>query len=115
MTSEVIAFVQGGEHVERMRFALAVLVFVAFTGWTLSIIVAHGLFGFLSLAGREPWAMQMLLDLLLALFGSMAWVRVDAKQRGLPWIPYVALAPLIGSPAVLAYVVHREFVALKKP
>ena len=96
-----------------MRLALALLVFVAFTGWSTSVAIAHGSTGFLTLAAREPWALQMLLDLLLSLFVAMAWVRGDAQQRGLPWVPYVVLAPILGSPAVLAYLVHREFAALR--
>lgn len=113
MTSEVMAPTTPRAHSVAMRLLLALLVFVGFTGWTISIILAHGLFGFLTLAAREPWAMQLSIDLLLALFVSMAWVRSDAKQRGLPWVPYVVLAPVLGSPPVLAYVVHRELAALR--
>ena len=102
-------------HVEFMRLAIAVLAFVAFTGWSITVAVAHGPTGFLSLAAREPWALQMLIDLVIALIVATGWVRSDAKKRGLPWIPYVVLAPILGSPPVLAYIVHREFVAMKKP
>lgn len=115
MTSEVMAFMNPTPHGVRMRLVIAVLVFVVFTGWSITVAVAHGPTGFLSLAAREPWAMQMLIDLVLALLVATAWVRSDAKRRGLPWIPYVALAPILGSPPVLAYIVHRELVARKKP
>ncbi|MGV3621238.1 MAG: hypothetical protein ACO1OB_10495 [Archangium sp.] len=98
-----------------MRLTIAVLVFVVFTGWSITIAIAHGSTGFLALAAREPWAMQMLIDLVLALLVATAWVRSDAKKRGLPWLPYVVLAPILGSPPVLAYIVHREFAATRTP
>lgn len=115
MTSEVMAWGHGRAHSDGMRLLTALLVFVVFTGWTITIAVEHGLFGFLTVAAREPWAMQMLVDLALALFVATGWVRVDAKRRGLPWLPYVVAAPIVGSPAVLAYLVHREAAALRKP
>lgn len=113
MTSEVMVFMHVAAHLRAMRLAIALVVFVAFTGWSITVAIANGPTGFLSLAAREPWAMQMLLDLVISLIVATGWVRGDAKQRGLPWLPYVVAAPILGSPAVLAYLVHREFAALR--
>ncbi|MGV3621239.1 MAG: hypothetical protein ACO1OB_10500 [Archangium sp.] len=98
-----------------MKLAVGIVGFIAFTIWTITIMLAHGVFGFLALAAREPWGGQMFVDLGIALLFSVAWVRSDGKQRGLPWVPYALLAPVIGSPVLFAYLIHREVVALKKP
>lgn len=86
-----------------MRFFVYLTVFVAFTAYTLSVVVSHGLLGFLTVAMREPWAMQMLIDLALALTAACVWLVGDARKRGVnPW-PFVALSATCGSIGVLAY------------
>ncbi len=91
-----------------MRLLLLLAVFVVFTGWSTSVAVAHGPLGFLTLSLEHPWALQMLLDLFIALFVAWAWLRHDAKQRGIPALPYQVATFFLGSPAVLAYLIHRE-------
>lgn len=91
-------------------FALAA-VFVAFGVYTLVVMSGHGPLGFLALAAREPWGMQVLLDLLLMLALFASWVVRDARERGLPAWPYVILALTLGSPGALAYLLHRELAA----
>lgn len=93
-----------------MRLAVLVVLFVAFTGWSLSVVVGSGPVGFISLAGREPWAAQMLVDLSIALFVAWSWLRHDAKARGIPAWPYVIATLAVGSIGVLAYLIHRELV-----
>ncbi|MBX7096861.1 MAG: hypothetical protein K1X89_04030 [Myxococcaceae bacterium] len=91
-----------------MRLFLVVAVLVGFSAYTLGVMWSHGgVLGFLELAGREPWGLQVFLDLclMLTLFG--AWLWRDARTHGLsPW-PYLALLSL-GSPGALISLVRRE-------
>ncbi|MBL8940835.1 MAG: hypothetical protein JNM69_40200 [Archangium sp.] len=91
-----------------MRLAVLVVVFLAFTGWSMSVVIGSGPIGFISLAGREPWAAQMLVDLSIALFVAWSWLRHDAKAHGIAAWPYIVGTLAVGSIAVLAYLIHRE-------
>lgn len=91
-----------------MRLAVLVVLFLAFTGWTLSVVASSGPIGFIPLLGREPWAAQMFVDLFIALFVAWSWLRHDAKARGIPAVPYFIGTLAFGSIAVLAYLIHRE-------
>jgi len=112
MTSEVMVPVTSRVHLVGMRLPILVVVFVAFTGWSISVAVSHGPIGFLTLSLREPWAMQMLIDLGIALFIAWSWLRHDARAKGINPVPYMIGTAFLGSPVVLAYLIHRE---LKKP
>ncbi|MBL8958078.1 MAG: hypothetical protein JNK82_45315 [Myxococcaceae bacterium] len=91
-----------------MRLPILVIVFLAFTGWSFTVVASHGLFGFLTLAAREPWAMQMLIDLGISLFIAWMWLKHDAKAQGITAWPYMLGTALGGSPVVLLYLIHRE-------
>ena len=93
-----------------MRLAVLIVLFVAFTVWSTTVAIAHGPFGFLTVSLAHPWAMQMLVDLSIALFVAWSWLRHDAKQRGIPAWPYILGTVALGSIAVLAYLIHRELV-----
>lgn len=83
------------------------LLFVAFTSFSFWIIADEGYFGFIRLALREPWGMQMLVDLTIALIVCWVWLFPDARARGVnPWPYFLATIPL-GSIGVLAYLVRR--------
>jgi hypothetical protein len=97
-----------------MRLFTLVSVFVVFTSYTLWVMAGHGVLGFVTLAAREPWALQLLLDLLLMLVLFSWWVASDAKERNLPSWLYVIVVPVMGSMGALAYLVHRE-IAGRKP
>lgn len=90
-----------------MKKALPFLLLVPFTAFSVECMLKDGPVGFVTLALREPWGMQLLLDLMISLGFAMAWTRKDAIQRNLPWLPYVILMPILGSPAALAYLCHR--------
>ncbi|MBK8260338.1 MAG: DUF2834 domain-containing protein [Nannocystis sp.] len=97
-----------------MRLFAAITALVIFTAYTLTVMLTDGVLGFITLAGSEPWGMQLLLDLLLmlALFAMWAWH--DAKARGLPGWPHVVLIMTGGSMGALVYLVHREWAARKR-
>jgi hypothetical protein len=83
------------------------VILAAFGAFSLWVIYGHGYTGFLALAGREPWALQMLLDLVLALSFALGWLRADARRRGIAAWPYFVATLFLGSIGVLAYVVRR--------
>ena len=94
-----------------MKKFLPILVLLPFTVFSAIVIVEHGYFGFVTLSLREPWALQMLLDLAVALFLVGAWMRRDARAHGIPAMPYLLLLPFVGSISALGYLVHRNLAA----
>ena len=93
-----------------MRLVILVVVFIAFTAWSSSIAFSHGALGFVTLAGREPWAAQMLADLFLSFFVLWSFMRHDARARRIPAWPYIVATLTLGSIGTLAYLIHRELV-----
>jgi len=86
----------------------AVVVLVAFGAFSTWVVASYGYFGFLRLAGNEPWALQMLLDLVIALSVAIGWMRGDARHRGITVWPYVVATVALGSIGVLAYLASRS-------
>ena len=85
--------------------AAAILaVFGVFSTW---VVATEGYFGFLELAGREWWALQMLIDLVIALMFAAGWMIADARKRGITTWPYIVLTVFLGSIGILAYCVRR--------
>lgn len=91
----------------KSRLAILIVVFVAFTAWTLGLVADHGYTGFLTLAASQPWAAQMLVDLVIALGLFLVWMVPDAREQGIPAWPYAALVLATGSIGALAYLIHR--------
>jgi hypothetical protein len=98
-----------------VRLFAIVSVFVVFTAYTVAVMVGHGVLGFLTLAAREPWALQLLVDLLVMLCLFAFWVWRDSRERRLPTWPYVALTLVMGSMGALLYLVHREIASRRTP
>lgn len=96
-----------------MKKIVPALVLVPFALFSTLVILEHGYFGFITLSLREPWAMQMLLDLSIALFLVGAWMRRDARAHGIPVVPYLLLLPFLGSIGALGYLVHRNVAATR--
>jgi hypothetical protein len=90
------------------RFPILLVAFLAFTVYSLIVTASHGYTGFLTLALREPWAMQMLIDLVIALLLFLIWARRDAQARGLTYWPFAIATLFLGSVGALAYLVVRE-------
>ena len=90
---------------------LALLVLLPFAAFSTWVIAGHGYTGFLTLAAREPWALQMLLDVVLACLIYSVWLVPDARRHGIRAWPYLALTLVAGSIGGLAYLVHRALVA----
>jgi hypothetical protein len=91
----------------RTKALVAGLVLAAFGAYSLWVVAGYGYTGFLSLAAREPWAMQMLLDLVIACSFGIGWMVHDARKRSIsPW-PFIVTTLALGSIGLLAYVVRR--------
>jgi hypothetical protein len=107
MTSDVMVFMTPLPHIRRMKKLLPAIVLIPFTAYSVLVAEQNGPFGFLTLAAREGWAMQMLLDLCISLFIVGAWIRHDARAHNIPAWPYLVALPIFGSIGALAYLVHR--------
>lgn len=97
------------------RIALPLVVLILFTTFSMWVALDQGYFGFLGLAGREPWGLQLLLDVAIACSLFSIWMVRDARQRGLPATPYLLGLLFLGSISALAYLVHRGLVASRAP
>ena len=97
-----------------LRLTVAIAVFLAFTGWSTWISYHHGYWGFLDVALDGEWGSQVFVDLAIGIFLLVGFLRPDAKKRGLPYWPYVVAVPFLGSISPLAYMVHREWAALRQ-
>ena len=86
---------------------IAAVLLAAFGAFSLWVIATQGYLGFLALARREPWGLQLLLDLSIALGFAVAWMVPDARRRGTSAWPYAIAAVFTGSLAILAYCVLR--------
>mgnify|MGYP003377775985 CR=1 FL=1 len=108
MTREVMVPMTPRLQDESMKkLVLPIVVLVPFTVWSTWVAVNHGYFGFVDVARREPWGLQIFLDLCIALFLFSSWMKKDAKTHGIPAWPYLLSIPFLGSIGALAYLVHR--------
>jgi len=114
MTSEVMAATQlapqTGRYTEvpmKLRLFSVVAVFAAFSIYTAIVIVNHGYTGFIELAMTGGWGAQVFIDLCIALTLFMIWLVPDAREHGIPAVPYIIGILTTGSVAALAYLVHR--------
>ena len=91
----------------RFRLFLLLTVFIVFTGYTTVVVVEHGYTGFIDLALAGGWGAQVFIDLVIALTLFLVWMIPDARERGIPSVPYVVLLFTTGSVGALAYLLHR--------
>lgn len=91
----------------KLRLFSVLSVFVIFTAYTAVVVMDHGYTGFLELAMEGGWGLQMFIDLCIALTLFIVWMLPDARERGLPAVPYVIAILTTGSVGALAYLVHR--------
>ena len=95
------------------RLLLAIVALLGFTVYTVIVAVEHDLLGFLASHQEGGWALQVFIDLTIATLGFWLLALPDAKRRGITAWPYALAAPLTGSIALLAYLVHREWRAMQ--
>lgn len=109
MTCEVMGSITYGAHagpMERIR-PIVLPIAVLFTAYSVWVVVQQGYTGFLTLAWDEPWAMQMLLDLTIALTAVSSALVIDARRRQVAAWPWILGTLLLGSVAPLWYLALR--------
>ena len=90
---------------------LSLVLLATFGSYSVMVLTQHGFSGILQVVSKEPWALQMLLDLGVSMGLISLWLVPDAKQRGIsPW-PWVAISLVFGSISPLCYLVYREIKA----
>lgn len=92
---------------KQTKALFAVLVLAGFGAYSLWVVAGYGYTGFLAVAAREPWAMQMLIDLVLACSFGIGWMTADARKHNITTWPFVVAVVLLGSIGLLAYVARR--------
>jgi hypothetical protein len=91
-----------------MRAALLLLGIVVFLGWSVWLVHDEGLAGLFTLLRDHDWGAQVFGDLGVALLVAWSLLVGRARAHGVPVLRYLVLTPLIGSPALLACLVHIE-------
>jgi hypothetical protein len=95
-------------RMKNIKPIVVAVVWIVFTAFSLPIALEHGFFGFLTLSAREPWALQMLLDLFIALSLFAGFVIKDAKEKGLRAWPWLIAMLVLGSIGALPYLLYRS-------
>jgi hypothetical protein len=91
----------------KLRLFSVIAVFAVFTIYTTLVVLDQGYFGFLELAMAGGWGEQVFIDLCIALTLFAIWMVPDARERGIPALPYFLGILTTGSVGALAYLVHR--------
>src|SRR5690349_14973424 len=79
ITSEVMVQPRTRTYLRDMHTSskVAALVLAGFGAFSVWVVASHGYFGFLTLAAHDRWALQMLLDLVIACSFAIGWMRGD--------------------------------------
>jgi len=83
-------------------------IFVAFAALTVVSFEELGLLGFLGALNANWATRQVSADLVIGLSIALWFIWRDARELGLPWLPYLIITLVIGSFGPLAYLIHRE-------
>jgi uncharacterized membrane protein YqaE (UPF0057 family) len=104
-----------GATMQVQKLALALVLLITFTLYSVVVAVGHGPLGFLAVLRQGGWNTQVFMDLILALLGFFTLAAPDAKRHGISHWPYFVAALGLGSIGMLAYFVHREVRSLRQP
>jgi hypothetical protein len=96
------------------RLVALVVVFLAFSLYTVEVVLTQGFAPLTELCLSFGWGSQMMVDLVIGLLAFTAFAWPDAKRRGISFAPYLLATILLGSIGVLAYLIHRELVAVRR-
>jgi hypothetical protein len=89
----------------------AAIVLGVFSVFSLWVCYQDGPLGFVSLVRREPWGLQLLVDLVIASWIALSWIVRDAASRKIRAWPFVVTTTFLGSIGLLAYLVWRGWSA----
>jgi hypothetical protein len=90
-----------------MRLILPAVTLVVFLTWSIWLIHDDGLIGLFTLLRDSDWGAQVFADLGIALVVAWSLLVPQARAQGVPVWPYLIATPFIGSPALLACLIHR--------
>lgn len=93
----------------RNRWMISALAWVAFTAYTMTVVVKGGPLGFVSLHLAHAWGMQVILDLVIAALVALYFIAPKARELRVPVAPYVLATLTLGSVGLLAFVTHVEW------
>ncbi len=96
------------------RLVVLVAVLAGFSALTAHAFVTVGYFGVFDYELATVAGRQVLIDLVIACSLILLWMIGDARERGLPWLPYAALTLALGSIGPLAYLIHRELAPARR-
>lgn len=84
-------------------------VWIAFTVFTVVVLLDFGVVGFIEAAVANEAVTQTTIDLIFSIVIALSFMRSDARQRDLPYWPYVVATALTGSIGLIAYLIHRTW------
>jgi len=87
------------------------LVLAAFAALTAVALGEFGPLGYLMALDANAATRHVSADVVIALSIASFFVWRDARDRGLPWLPYLGVTLFLGSVGPLAYLIHREVAA----
>ena len=91
----------------KLRLILWVTLWCLFFGYSIGIVVTDGVGGIAALFEGNPWKAQVFFDLCIMLGLFLGWMWKDAREQGIPALPYLLLGAFTGSVGALAYLIHR--------
>ncbi|MEM6730850.1 MAG: hypothetical protein AAF658_04805 [Myxococcota bacterium] len=94
---------------DKQKSLLALVVFVPFTAFSFWVIAGQGVVGLIDVVGREPWALQLLIDLVIGCSMVLGYAWADARQRGIIFWPFALGTLFLGTISLLAYYVARPW------
>jgi len=91
-----------------MRIALLSLALLVFVAVEIEAVAAFGYAGVFQAMASNAATRLAFLDLVISLGLVLIWMRQDASERTLPFLPYATITLALGSAGPLAYLIHRE-------
>lgn len=98
-----------------MKALLIAVGWLAFTVFSFAVVAHHGFFGFLTLSAREPWGLQVYLDLAVTTMVAATFVYRDAREHQINAWPYIVWMLCLGAIGLLPYLFHRELKRRRSP
>jgi hypothetical protein len=97
-----------------LRAIIVTVVFVVFTVYSFEIALDRGFLEAFTIPLQGGWSGQEFLDLVISMFFAGTWMRRDAREKGLPFVPFVIACATLGSVGLLAYATLSAWVAVKR-
>ena len=91
---------------------LIIVLFIGFTAYTGYIAYVYGYTSVLKVAFSSLPAIQLYLDLAIALLLMMIWMISDVQKEGKSWLaalPYIAITLVFGVIGPLLYLVCKKY------